>query len=1012
MHIKELELENFKSFKHQKFVFNKGVTAITGPNGSGKSNIFDALLFVLGNNSSIKLRYKKISDLICRDQKEKVATVRLVFSDNSSIERTVTEDNSVFRLNGKRTTQESIVSFLKELKISSDGHNLVQQGNNKKIIDMSDVERKKLLEDIAQVSLFDDQREKSEKNLDFVKNKISQAKSIMEERKEFLETLEKEKAIAEKYLEIKEKETILKGVILKREKISIDHDIVRTQKRIDSLKETVPYEKNKIQELKSEIEFLGKELLEKKKDYKEEFEKFSKYESHYSVIKYKFDSIKSEINILNNKLIDAKSKKDSITIKDTKKLESEITDFEKEIKELKIKLDSYNIKEMQEAQESLNKKIEGIDKKIADKYSLYYDLKAKLDKNKELEKEKQDAVSELSKIDGKILDLKETLKDVDALEHQLQLYNKIFLDTNIKLEDLILELNKAKEKKMDFAYKINSFKNEISYLKNLDSNSNDLIVVNSEKEIDSFVSENLKKNIFGKLFFVLAKNLNDVKSHIIIKEVSASKKIGVLEKEISKYEALLLDLDDNEKTLKSNYDSLKKESYSLEEKIDSLRKNISNANKENKENESQILFLENMKKELIQKTKLNLESIPEIKLSNIQDEIVVLQEEKNSLGKIDLNDYFEFSNNLSSLSEKLQTKTIEFKEIELSNKLLLQELKNLELYIVEYNSSLKEKEYIYNELQKEVLDFESQKKLHSEKVKNKESILVDCETKIKLNENDLANSKSNIIVAEQDLEEQSKNLFLKEENLLKKIDEIKKYIELNQNISIEKLDSEYSNYHNVGIKELQNNYYDSLTELNAFGNVNLKSIEDYGEYLEKYNTILIRVEQLEKESDEIKEKIKEIQAEKEQRFLSTFNLINENFYTYLNTLNLGDLGLNIEKNSMSEISGVSIKSKKRGTISLSGGEKALVTISFLFAVLALEPACFYLLDEIDADLDYNNSEKIFSMLNELGKEVQIMMVTHNPVVVNKADNVIGVSKSAQGITTVFVKQANQEVSNL
>ena len=111
MYIKELELENFKSFRNQKFVLKPGITAITGPNGSGKSNIFDAILFVIGNNSSNKLRYKKISDLICKDQKEKHASVRLTFSDNTIVERTITEDVSVFRLNGKRTTQEAIVSF-------------------------------------------------------------------------------------------------------------------------------------------------------------------------------------------------------------------------------------------------------------------------------------------------------------------------------------------------------------------------------------------------------------------------------------------------------------------------------------------------------------------------------------------------------------------------------------------------------------------------------------------------------------------------------------------------------------------------------------------------------------------------------------------------------------------------------------------------------------------------------------------------------------------------------------
>ena len=155
---------------------------------------------------------------------------------------------------------------------------------------------------------------------------------------------------------------------------------------------------------------------------------------------------------------------------------------------------------------------------------------------------------------------------------------------------------------------------------------------------------------------------------------------------------------------------------------------------------------------------------------------------------------------------------------------------------------------------------------------------------------------------------------------------------------------------------------------------------------------------------EIKDKIKEIQAEKEQKFLNSFNAINKNFVETLQKLGLGDLELVIEKNDMDEIYGVSIKSNKRGTISLSGGEKSLVTIAFLFSVLLLEPSAFYLLDEIDADLDYNNSEKIFAMLNEFAKDTQMLMVTHNPVIVNKANNVIGVSKNSHGVTAVFVKQ--------
>src|SRR3989304_1609526 len=65
MHLKEVEMENFKSFGHKVRVpFLPGYTAVTGPNGSGKSNIGDAVLFVLGPKSSKAIRAGRLTDLI------------------------------------------------------------------------------------------------------------------------------------------------------------------------------------------------------------------------------------------------------------------------------------------------------------------------------------------------------------------------------------------------------------------------------------------------------------------------------------------------------------------------------------------------------------------------------------------------------------------------------------------------------------------------------------------------------------------------------------------------------------------------------------------------------------------------------------------------------------------------------------------------------------------------------------------------------------------------------------
>jgi len=90
MHLKRVELENFKSFGRRLTIpFLDGFTAITGPNGSGKSNIGDAVLFVLGPKSNKAIRAGKLSDLIFNGGKEKKpaneCSVSLVFDNHDRV---------------------------------------------------------------------------------------------------------------------------------------------------------------------------------------------------------------------------------------------------------------------------------------------------------------------------------------------------------------------------------------------------------------------------------------------------------------------------------------------------------------------------------------------------------------------------------------------------------------------------------------------------------------------------------------------------------------------------------------------------------------------------------------------------------------------------------------------------------------------------------------------------------------------------------------------------------------
>jgi chromosome segregation protein len=86
---------------------------------------------------------------------------------------------------------------------------------------------------------------------------------------------------------------------------------------------------------------------------------------------------------------------------------------------------------------------------------------------------------------------------------------------------------------------------------------------------------------------------------------------------------------------------------------------------------------------------------------------------------------------------------------------------------------------------------------------------------------------------------------------------------------------------------------------------------------------------------------------------------------------------------------------------LSGGERALSALAFLFALHRVRPSPLCLLDEVDAPLDDANVERLLGVLRELGGESQFLMVTHHPRSVAEADAVLGITMGEEGISTVL-----------
>ena len=204
MHITELEIDNFKSFaKKTKIPFLEGFSVISGPNGSGKSNIIDSILFVLALSSSRNLRAEKLTDLINLSSGRNTAEVALEFSDGTRIRRRIKRTGNGYYsynyLNERLCKQSDIVDHLAKHGIKPHGYNVVMQGDVTRIMEMSDFERRKIIDEIAGVSEFDQKKAQSLSELDIVRERIEREELLLLELSKRMNELKREREHALEY---------------------------------------------------------------------------------------------------------------------------------------------------------------------------------------------------------------------------------------------------------------------------------------------------------------------------------------------------------------------------------------------------------------------------------------------------------------------------------------------------------------------------------------------------------------------------------------------------------------------------------------------------------------------------------------------------------------------------------------------------------------------------------------------------------------------------------------------
>ena len=201
------------------------------------------------------------------------------------------------------------------------------------------------------------------------------------------------------------------------------------------------------------------------------------------------------------------------------------------------------------------------------------------------------------------------------------------------------------------------------------------------------------------------------------------------------------------------------------------------------------------------------------------------------------------------------------------------------------------------------------------------------------------------------------------------------------------------------------------TKLERLGEVNPGAVEEYEDLKKRYDFLEAQKEDLQKSLDTLNRTITEINRTSNKRFRETFARANKEFQGLIPRLFNGGRGELVLDESAPE-PGVDIFIQPTGkrlknVELLSGGEKALTAITFIFSLFLLRPTPFCLLDEIDAALDDANIGRFASILKELSQQSQFILITHNKGTMEIADALYGVTMENPGVSKVVSVRLNE-----
>ena len=1056
MYFKRLELVGFKSFCDKTVLnFEPGITAVVGPNGCGKSNIFDAIRWVLGEQSAKSLRGSEMLDIIFNgtDNKESLsmAEVSLTFDNSSRFFNIDTTDvlitrrlfrsgESEYMLNKATVRLKDILDLLLGTDVGAESYSIIAQGKIDLVLSSRPEDRRVVFDEASGISKYKAQKRESTRRLEETEQNLLRVNDIISEVKRQIASLERQAQRARRYKEIFEElklqETDLAALDKKNlleEKNEVSRQLAELEKDEAALIELITRQEEKIANRQSELKSLEDSMMA----------------SRSEILKLE------NVIVRNNERIKFNQKLAGELIQNDRILEGQI-----EQTQLKLVQDEEKLKQVRDEYASLKQNMDGKQSLLAQKEEEINKLKERMKNSLENIAESKkiilDLEAQISKTNNEILDFNSSLQVFLARKKRLNIEKAKVYEEKAVAED---SLEKVTQELAEVRALVDDFKQRVSGVNtSLQQESISLSTINNE-----IVDLNNKKLalVSHKEFLEKLKNKYDdigetLNAVIYLDKIPAENLTGLVVKikNQEKTDEAVFKITGEAKPIELNTQKIDEKIYGIEENLKGLKNKlllhqeaierlnkmsvqlglqlrsheITLANKESsygalkeqfdkiKEEEDIIVMeLADVEREV---------SAIEQNLSNAQDQLLNLKNQQRQRHDLIDKEEEDVSKNSKIREEVLvlitQTKT----EIEALSKRFSSDAQTLKILEQTYaqdkdnleniNRQIRDSKDRQGQLSAEIAEAQKAIKEAEIQVSQEKAIL----TEIQFKYNEASDSSSGVI----------KNI----EADRKQLDSIKKRLH-----DLEMLDKDLA-YRYTTIKERMISAYkidlDTLVEpdkeldypklaeeisklkakLDSYGAVNLVAIEEYDELKKRYDFLTQQQNDLLAAKESLHHAILKINRTTKQMFMETFEKVKLEFKNYFRLLfNGGDAQLfMLDENDPLE-SGIEIicrppGKKLQNVLLLSGGEREMSAIALIFAIFKVKPSPFCILDEIDAALDEANIDRFARVLQEFAKTSQFIVITHNKKTIVNADIMYGITMEQSGISKIVSVKLSQD----